>query len=573
MGIEVLSSDVVGKIAAGEVVERPGSVVKELVENAVDAGARSIQVEIATGGCDLIRVADDGCGIAREELFLAVERHATSKIRSADDLGRIATLGFRGEALASIAAVSEMTVVSRRAETSSASEIHVVGGALDGGVVSASRAPGTTVLVEKLFFNVPARRKFLRSAAAEAGQVVRLVSQLALAYPEVAFTLFVDGRRPLITSGSGELLDAALAVLGREVADALLPIEGLVEADRPIRSVAARIHGYAADPGVSRSTRSGVSLFVNRRPIRSRSLGQAVEDGYQTLLQVGRYPIALISLEVPPAEVDVNVHPSKSEVRLFRERLIYAGLRDAVRSAVADSSGWAKELSPTGRGFNGVLLDPSGQPRLMDTTISGPSAGEDVMVGGRRLPILRVIGQVAQTYIVAEGDVGIYLIDQHAAHERVLLERLEKSTGQDGNTQLMLEPISIEVTPPEWEIVTSATQALEVLGYRLEQFGEKAILIRGIPTELPAGRAVEALKEALGDLAEEKPEAADWRERLKIALSCRGAVKAGQILAPEEMRSLVIALEDMDITQHCSHGRPTAVLLSRNQLEREFGRR
>lgn len=572
MGIEILTPEVVGKIAAGEVVERPASVVKELVENAVDAGSRAIHVEIVSGGCDLIRVADDGCGIAPEEMSLAVERHATSKIRSADDLSHIATLGFRGEALASIAAVSELTIASRRSESPSAYELRVAGG-ISIETVVASRAPGTTVLVEKLFFNVPARRKFLRSATAEAGQVVRLLSQLALAYPEVAFTVLVDGRRPLATAGSGELLDAALAVLGREAAGALLPVEGLVEADRPARSVAARVTGYVSDPKVSRSTRSGIWLSVNRRPIRSRSLGQAVEDGFETLLQVGRYPVALINLEVPSTEVDVNVHPTKSEVRLLRERLIYAGLRDAVRSAVAASSGWAKELSSLGHGATAGIPDPGNPLRLIDAPIPAPSAGEDMVVGGRRLPILRVIGQVAQTYIVAEGDGGLYLIDQHAAHERVLLERLEKSVGREGNTQLMLEPLSVDVNPAEWEIVTGVAPTLEALGYRLEQFGEKSLLVRGIPTELPEGRAVEALQQALADLADEKPKAADWRERLAIALSCRGAVKAGQVLAPEEMRSLVLALEKMDITQHCSHGRPTAVLLSRTQLEKEFGRR
>ena len=569
MGIEVLAPDVVGKIAAGEVVERPASVVKELVENAVDAGGRAIQIEVISGGCDLIRVSDDGCGIAREELGLAVERHATSKIRSAEDLTHIATLGFRGEALASIGAVSELTIVSRKPDGRSAYELRVSGGAVSE-AMAASRAPGTTILVEKLFFNVPARRKFLRSVAAEAGQLVRLVSQIALAYPEIAFTLIVDGRRSIATTGSGEMLDAALAVLGREVAEALLPVERAVEADRPVRSTAARISGFVGDPKVSRSTRSGVWLFVNRRPIRSRALGQAVEDGYDTMLQVGRYPIALINLEVPPEEVDVNVHPSKSEVRLLKERFIYAGLRDSVRSAVAADSGWAKELAPFGSA--GGRSDQVNPVRLIDAPVTA-TPSPDVVVGGRRLPILRVIGQVAETYIVAEGEVGLYLIDQHAAHERVLLERLEKSIGREGNSQLMLDPIPIEVGPAEWGVVSDAAPTLEALGYRLEQFGDNTILIRGIPTELPEGRTVEALQEALADLAEGKPDSADWRERVAIALSCRGAVKAGQILAPEEMRSLVLALEEMDITQHCSHGRPTAVLLSRTQLEREFGRR
>jgi DNA mismatch repair protein MutL len=572
MGIEMLPPEVVGKIAAGEVVERPASVVKELVENSLDAGARTVQVELIAGGCDLIRVADDGCGMPRNELLLALERHATSKLRFAEELSHIATLGFRGEALASIAAVSELTIASRQPENASGYQLRCDYGT-PGPVQAVPRSPGTTITVEKLFANVPARRKFLKSVTAESGQVVHLVTQLALAYPEASLTLLIDGRRSIATTGSGELLDAAVAVLGRDVAGALLPLEGMVLADRPVSSVAARITGYAAEPMVSKGSRNAVWLFVNRRPIRSRSLSHAVEDGYETLLQVGRFPIAVINLEVPSPEVDVNVHPTKSEVRLLRERLIYGGLRDTVRSAVAASSGWAKELSTLGRNApSSTFADADAQARLLDAPISAPAAGEEVIVGGRRLPILRVIGQVAQTYIIAEGEGGLYLIDQHAAHERVLLERLTRSIGREGNTQLMLEPLAIDVGPAEREIVASASSTLEALGYRIEPFGDESILIRGIPTELPEGRAVEALQQALADLAEEKPEA-DWREKLAISLSCRGAVKAGQLLAPEEMRSLVLALEEMDVTQHCSHGRPTAILLSRTQMEREFGRR
>jgi DNA mismatch repair protein MutL len=279
----------------------------------------------------------------------------------------------------------------------------------------------------------------------------------------------------------------------------------------------------------------------------------------------------VINLDVPAPEVDVNVHPSKSEVKLLRERLIYGALRDAVRSAVSASSGWAKELSIVSP--SQLDADPAMVPaRLRDVPPAAPVRGTSVFAGGRRLPILRVVGQIAQTYIIAEGVGGLYLIDQHAAHERVLLEKLTKSIGRDGNTQLMLEPQPIEVSPAEWEALSRSKPELEDVGYRLEPFGERSALVRGIPVELPEGRAVEALRETLADLAEEKP-AGDWRERVAIALSCRGAVKAGQVLAPDEMRSLVMALEEMDITQHCSHGRPTAVLLSHTQLEKEFGRR
>lgn len=576
MSIRILSPDVVGKIAAGEVVERPASVVKELVENALDAGSRTVHVEIVAGGCDLIRVADDGIGIPKEDLLLAVQRHATSKISSAEDLSSIGTLGFRGEALSSIAAVADFSLASMAAGAASAHQLRVSGGDV-GATGAASRGQGTTVTVERLFFNLPARRKFLRSSAAEAAQVAQLVSHLAIAYPEVAFDLVIDGRRSVSTPGTGNPLDAALNVLGREVAAALLPVEASVETDRPVRGVAARIVGYAAGPAVSRSTRSGIWLTVNRRPVRSRSLSYAVEEAYQTLLMVGRHPIAILELQLPAAEVDVNVHPTKLEVRMLKERLIYGGLRDAVRAAVVGDSAWAREVESVGWAGTGEAERQATEamvtPRLIDSpTPASPSPMVGAATAGRRIPILRLIGQMAASYIIAEGEHGVYLIDQHAAHERVLLERLRKAMDREGNTQLLLEPVSLELAAGQWELAGAAWAALESLGYRMELFGESTLLVRGIPSELPPPEAVRALEESLQELAEEKPES-DWRERMAVALSCRGAVKAGQPLALEEMRALVEALEETSVTQHCSHGRPTAVLISHRQLQREFGRK
>lgn len=572
MPIRILPQDIVEKIAAGEVVERPASVVKELVENSLDAGAGSVHVEIGAGGCDLIRVADDGCGMGREDLLLAVQRHATSKIASAEDLMAISTLGFRGEALASIGAVSLLTLVSRPRHAGAAHQLRVEGG-VPSEVAGAARAPGTTVVVEKLFFNVPARRKFLRSATSEAAQVASVLNQLALAYPEVRFELTIDGRRSLATSGRGNPMDAALAVLGQEVAGGLLPLSAVVEMEHPSRGYAAAINGFVADPRVSRSNRSGIWLFVNRRAVRSRSLAYAVEEAYETLLPVGRHPIAVLDLQVPPAEVDVNVHPSKNEVKLLRERLIYGGLRDAIRETLGRGSSWAREiggLSPTAA--PSMRADPIAPPRLIDAPLSPDTPMAEGTTGGRRLPVLRLMGQVAQSYIVAEGEQGLYLIDQHAAHERVLYHRLLKAMVAEANTQLLLEPVTLELGPDQREMAQEGKEALESLGFRLEPFGEGAILVRGVPSELPSADAVRVLRESLEDLSQERP-TGDWKERAAVALSCRGAVKAGQPLAPEEMRSLVEALEETDITQHCSHGRPTAILLSHQQLEKEFGRR
>ncbi len=568
MSIRILPREVVEKIAAGEVVERPVSVVKELVENALDAGARSISVEIEGGGCDLIRVSDDGCGIQVNDLPLALQRHATSKISSATDLDSITTLGFRGEALFSIAAVSHFTLTSRPEGSEAAHQLHVQDGS-QVGLTRAARAPGTTVLVEQLFYNVPARRKFLRSPAGEASQIATLIGQLALAYPEVAFRLVNGGRTALATSGRGEPTDTVLAVLGRDVAAALLPFETMIEADHSDGASTTTIRGFVVAPRVNRPSRSGILLFVNRRAVKSRTLAFAVEEAYQTLLPSGRHPIAILDLQVPPTEVDVNVHPSKSEVKLLRERSIYGRLRDAVRLTLAEISPWAREVG----GLSSAAQDsPLEAPRLLDAPLAGSAPLQRDPVGGRRLPFLRLMGQVAQTYIVAEGEKGLYLIDQHAAHERVLLHKLLKASEGKSNSQLLLEPIPAELPADLWELAQASKDTLESMGYQLEPFGERSLLIRAIPGDLASSAALQILLESLQDLATERP-GDDWRERVAVALSCRAAVKAGQSLSPEEMRSLVEALEETDICQHCSHGRPTAVLLSHQQLEREFGRK
>jgi DNA mismatch repair protein MutL len=572
LSIKILPPEVVEKIAAGEVVERPASVVKELVENSLDAGARSVNVEIASGGRDLIRVADDGAGMGPKELLLAVQHHATSKIASADDLSSISTLGFRGEALSSIGSVSRLTLVSRIPSVDAAFSLKVDGGVI-GKPTATSRAPGTTVTVEDLFYNVPARRKFLRSAASETAQVINLLNQLALAYPEVRFEMVVDGRHVLSTPGLGDPEEAVLAVLGREVAASLIPVSAEITIDQFSKGVAATINGFLVDPKVNRANRSNLWLFVNRRLVKSRSLSYAIEEGYQTLIPVGRHPIAIIDIQAPPSEVDVNVHPSKSEVKLLRERRIYGGLRDAVREALGQSSSWAKQIDTVTTPASSAPQDVQPTTHLLiDAPPDQGASPSELTVAGRRLPILRLIGQVSQSYIVAEGEMGLYLIDQHAAHERVLYHRLKKAMESDSKTQYLLEPAVLELEPGQWEVTQSAKDAMEALGFVFEAFGEGAILVRGIPGELPSSEAIRVLKEALSDLSNDGIKE-DWKEQMAVALSCKGAIKAGQLLKPEEMRSLLEALEEADITQHCSHGRPTAILLSHQQMAKEFGRR
>lgn len=542
MPIRRLSPAVASRIAAGEVVERPASVVKELVENAIDAGARRVTVEIEGGGVELIRVADDGGGIDSAELGLAFERHATSKLSGDDELNRIATLGFRGEALPSIAAVADVDCLSRCAAEAHAWRLRLRGGR-PGPLEPATRTSGTTMTVRELFAELPARRKFLRGRNGETGQVATLMSQIALAYPEVQITLMVDGRRTLETPGDGELLTAIEAVHGRAAAAQMRPV--VPETDDEAAS-GVIVAGCLGSGTASLPTRAGITLLVNRRWVQHRSLGYALDEAYRTLVPIGRHPIVVLDLRLPPSEVDVNVHPRKVEVRLLRERTVFAALQRAVRRTLGDGSG----PRPTA-----LLADDA-------DTVAAP---EDWARG------LRILGQAGGTYIIAEGQAGIYLVDQHAAHERVLYEALAGAWNGRRETQGLLEPLVVELSARQTAVVRDHVEELRAIGYVVEPFGERTLLVRAVPAALATRDHVGTLTAALGALAEESPPA-DWRERLAILFACHNAVRAGDRLAPDEMAGLLDQLGEAELCQACSHGRPTAILLSHGQLEREFGR-
>lgn len=573
MPIRVLPPDVASKIAAGEVIERPASVVKELIENAIDAGARQIRIEVRGGGLQLIRVIDDGCGIDPDDLETAFQRHATSKIETADDLFHISTLGFRGEALPSIAAVADVTVVTRTADQLVGTYLSLRNGTpSDRG--KRGCAPGTVVSVSGLFRNVPARLKFLNGPINEGSRIATVVSHYAMAHPDLKFSLVSDGRLVFQTTGTGDLRDVLAKVYDVDVASALLPVvyEGSSEDG-------VSVHGYVSPPSVTRATRVYMSFFVNGRWVRSRLLSYALEEAYHTLLPVGRHPIAALNLQIPPTDVDVNVHPSKTEVKFVREREVFARVQRAVRQvltnhlsipAVVGRAAVAgidiqHHFQPT---TDSIISTPAGeqaQPLLIETP-SGPADSSG-------LPILRVLGQSASTFVIAEGPEGIYLIDQHRAHERVLYERLMEEHQQSAvSTQLLLEPLTVELTARQMAVFPERQAGLTKMGFNVDQFGDNAILVRAVPallthTDLPA-----TLRELL-DQAIDDGSAGDWQERLMVALSCKGAVKSGQPLSLTEMRELVMQLEKTSIPPTCPHGAPTMVHLSQAQLERQFGRR
>jgi DNA mismatch repair protein MutL len=536
------------KIAAGEVIERPASVVKELVENALDAGALHIRVEIEGGGADRILVADDGYGIAADEVELAFRRHATSKLRTENDLNELATLGFRGEALPSIAAVADVVCSTRVGSEAVGVELRVDGGALEQQPLA--RQAGTTMVVDGLFARFPARRKFLRARSAEAAACVQVVASLALGFPEVQFAVLTEGREALRTPGDGSLQSAFLAVLGNDAAEHLLDVPRTTVDDERGEPV-VEVDGVCASGSYNRAGRSGVTVLVNRRPVTNRTLTYAVVEAYGSLVPVGRQPVAAINVRVPPSEVDFNVHPSKLEVKLLRERAVYATVQRALRLALASSdwpvAAWADDAA-------------------------------DRSDGSESLRDLRVLGQAGKTYLIAEGDAGVYLVDQHAAHERVLLEDLRAALRGRSEQQLLLEPFVLDVPPAAVALADQARSELDQLGFAIEPFGPRQVLLRGVPAVIADRQPQRVLQEALVTLATNThglviEQHASWAERLAIVVACRSAVRAGDTLAQPEMEALLRRLGEASICRTCAHGRPTAILLSHAQLEREFGRR
>jgi DNA mismatch repair protein MutL len=604
VGIRVLPPEVADKIAAGEVVERPASVVKELVENAIDAGAKSINVEIQQGGKRLIRVLDDGGGIPTAEISLAFARHATSKLVSVDDLSRITTLGFRGEALASVAAVSHLTLVSRSATQEAATRIRIEGGAQK--ALGPAGAPGGTIItVENLFYNVPARLKFLKADATEAGHIQRIVSHYALAYPHLRFNLQNDKRTTFQANGSGQLFDTLVAVFGLETARQMIEVSGRDD----LANVSA--YGYAGVPSLHRGVRDQIIFFVNRRWIQDRSLNQAVIQAYHTFLPVRRYPLAVVNIELDPSELDVNVHPTKAEIKFRDPRVVFKVVQKAVREAVlgaapipaygTPASDYASDYASSGFAgdFSGHAGDAFAWRTAFERQSPGPQqgtlSGEFGFEAQRtapftqrdnpatplaatpppgKMPLMRVLGQVQQMYIVAEGPNGLYLIDQHAAHERILYEKLlaERSQTMVAGQQL-LEPVLVELSPGHAAIVAAETEVLAGVGFELEPFGGTSYRIRAMPELLANVEPAQALVDILAEMADgATPLAQETHEKIAIIVCKRASIKGGQVLDPAEMRELVRQLEATQAPRTCPHGRPTMIHLSASQLAREFGR-
>ncbi len=597
MTIHVLPDQLASQIAAGEVVERPASVVKELVENAIDAGATAITVEVRGGGRDLIQVADNGAGIPAAEIETAFLRHATSKLTTADDLWAIRTLGFRGEALASIAAVSRATVVSRA--TGQTTGVRLV---LEGGQSVAREtvgAPaGTVIAVENLFYNVPARLKFLKSVTTEKRLIDEFVTRYALAYPGIRFRLSHDGRVTFQTTGSGATADVLLAAYGPDTTRQLIEVQ-LSEAEEANAGAGGRrsalVHGYISDPALTWAGRNHILLFVNGRAIRDPRLTFAVIQAYHTLLPGGRYPLALLFVGLPPEEVDVNVHPTKVEVRFRDEGAVFGAVQRAVRRTLLQTTpargigGWPTN-GPTaagwgsfrpaedGRGLPANQLDIPWQLRgPAPEPIEGGGTAEAPELPGTaatRLPIMRVIGQVGAAYIITEGPDGLYLIDQHAAHERVLYEQfLAQRRGIHVASQGLVAAATVYMSPSQSRLIEENLPLLTELGFEIESFGPNAFRVRAVPAILSRSDPAEAVAAVVADLENETTPLKTQTEALVIKRVCKtAAVKAGQVLSRVEMEELITQLEACNIPHTCPHGRPTLIHLSAATLARQFGR-
>ena len=555
----ILSPDVAERIAAGEVIERPVSVVKELVENALDADAHDIRIELRGGGLRLIRVSDDGYGIPEDELEHVCQRHTTSKIRTVEDLTRLHTLGFRGEALASVTAVAEVELVSRALETEVVGEeqaallITMRGGELTR-LSRRARPHGTTVTVRDLFYNVPARLKFMRGARTENNHVLQLLRRYAVGYPAVRFNLTLDEHTALQTGGSGDLVIALAELYHLPLHEMLYPVE-------ISDGVHYRIYGYIGNRVLAQSSRQYVTLFINRRWVQARSLQDALEQGYRGLLPKGKHPLLILFIDLPTDEVDVNVHPAKTEVQLVHEDEIVTALSQAVRAVLEHSPALPEVVN-----FPGPVLANQRRlpgPRRRGLHIAESAEGyraEQAPPGTAEVIVsLRPLAQLQQAVILAEApDGSLYLVDQHRAHERIIYEHLRRtSTGTQNaeamDAHLLLEPVIVEMKRHQADLLEQRLPMLRGVGLECERFGGRSFLIRSVPTSEGNEQLAAHLHELAEIASEDSP---DWEDHLLIGLACRSAMRRGRELGPGEQTTLLKALASVSAPAVCPHGSP-----------------
>ena len=592
--IALLPETVASQVAAGEVIERPASVVKELVENSLDAGASRITVAIQRGGIALIRVTDDGSGMDRDDALLCLERHATSKLRSGRDLAAIATMGFRGEALPSIASVSRFRLTTREPAALAGTEVIVNGGKIEA-VRDAGEAPGTQVEVRSLFYNLPARRIFLRSEPTENGHIEAMMQQLAFGNPGVGFTFIRDERTIFQLPAAARLEDRLRDLCGPGLLGELIEIDG-----SPDDNGRPGIRGFIGKPGVSRASRADQRVFINGRAVENTTIHHALREGYHTALMKGRHPVTILFLAIPPAAVDVNVHPAKREVRFHRPSDIHDALVSAVRRSLESArTEWT-------RGFHqpDLAASPSGPlveaetpalfsgdervhfplaprafapvPLLAAAVERDPAPVEAVAAASPRPGPFRILGVLHRLYVLMEGEGGLVLVDQHAAHERILFEELRRRLeAGDVHSQKLLLPLTIEVSPRDAEWLRRNLADLQRLGLGLEAFGPGTFKLESLPPFLPIDRPQQLIREVIEELQAAGSDTSRMRmgEEMIAKTVCRHAVKANDRLREPEIEKLISDLLACELPYCCPHGRPTMIQISQAELEKKFGRR
>lgn len=603
--INILPKSIFELIAAGEVVERPASVIKELIENSIDSGADKITVEIQNGGIRYMRVTDNGCGISREDVPRAFTSHATSKIKNASDLDSIMTLGFRGEALSSVCAVSRVELLTKTREEFSGTKYEIAAGE-EISCEDAGCPNGTTIIVRDLFYNTPARMKFLKKDVSEGNFVSSIIDKIAVSHPEISFNFIRDGKQVLFTSGNNNLLDCCQSVFGKDF------VKDLIEVNSEINGI--KITGYVSHPFSSRATRSMQNFFVNNRYIKNKTIYAALEEAYKGSIMVGKHPYCVLFLELPFDTVDVNVHPAKTEVRFSDEKRIFDSVYYAVKNSIdrdnARPSFKIDKINPITLNKNYVeksdrqlkiyqdiitditdekpdiinspkaeISSDEEEPKLIDLndySIPEPVRTEPKpeihITEEKEIVSYRVIGEAFNTYIIVEQGENILLIDKHAAHERMLYEQLKASSRIEG-TQLLLNPVTVSLSKEEYSAVTENVEMLKEIGFAIEDFGVGTVIVRECPVDLSVEDIRDFVSEISGYLLKNKrvliTEKQDW---VLHNIACRAAVKGGNITSEYERNAFVKKLLSMPEIRYCPHGRPVIIELSKHTIEKQFGR-
>lgn len=598
--IKILDQNVSSKIAAGEVVERPVNVVKELVENSIDASATSITIEIKNGGTSQIRVTDNGIGIENEDAIVAFERHSTSKIRDEKDLNHISTLGFRGEALASICAVSQTELITKTKNSITGSMVEINGGQLIKHE-EIGCPDGTTIVVNNLFFNTPARLKFLKKDSTEAGLISDLIERLSLTHPEISFKLINNGQTIIHTPGNGDTQSAILSIFGKDFSKAMIPIKFDLED--------VKVSGFIGRPEISRSNRNYQCIFINRRFIKNKIISSALEAAYKTLLTVNKYPVCVLYIDLEPSMVDVNVHPAKLEVRFANEETIYNLINEAAANALKNSvlvpQVELKSAHIPEREIDDVneLIDKnknvfnekqyivreketpyisvaSKQPEIKREKESTKTEQVFIPISKSEQSSIEIkknyniIGQIFSTYIIIESDEKLLVIDQHAAHERIKYNELVLKYSQDVNlSQSLLSPIVVNLSFSEYKLFLENKELFDSFGYEIDEFGENSILLRSVPQLLGDNLAREFFIETIDMLKNKKiKNAIDLRDEIVFSMACKSAIKANRVLNEIEVKQLVDMVINMESSYTCPHGRPIIISISKYELEKMFKR-